>query len=1039
MKKPTPLLRLVCAAALLWPLTAAAYPLRYATPTWTEWQDPAVNEVRRLPMHTTYFPFESVAASQRPKEESCNFLSLNGDWKFHWVENADERPTTFYQVGFDDSRWGTMPVPGLWELNGYGDPIYVNIGYAWHNYAPKTPPLVPTERNHVGSYRRTVTIPAAWAGRRITAHFGSVTSNMYLWVNGQFVGYSEDSKVEPEFDLTPYVHTGRNVIAFQVFRWCDGTYLEDQDFFRLSGVARDCYLMARGKQQFYDLHATPELSDDLSEGTLNVFVDWPAAGSTVRLELIDADGRTVADRTIDGTEPQAQLVVAHPRLWSAETPNLYLLRATLTYQGRVSEVITYNVGFRRVEIKGGQLLVNGQPVLIKGVDRHELDPDGGYVVSRERMEADIKLMKRLNINAVRTSHYPDDPYWYDLCDRYGIYVTAEANIESHGMGYKESTLAKDTAYHAAHLERNERNVRRNFNHPSIIVWSLGNEAGFGPNFEDCYNLVKAMDPSRPVQYEQSGLNKYTDIYCPMYADYKRCKEYAEGKGQRPLIQCEYAHAMGNSMGGFGEYWDLVRSYPKYQGGYIWDFVDQGLRWHDSEGREFFGYGGDFNVRDASDLNFCNNGLVAPDRTPHPHTYEVAYFYQHVWVDSLDTRRQRATVRNEYFFRDLSDLSLQWQLKSNGCMVQTGVIDRLDIAPQQSTDLPIPYDLAACPAGELVTLDFSFRKTQAEFAFEVGDEVARRQFVLRTPEPQSVALTPAARPKVSETDSTLTLRGRDYTVTFQRNTGWITGFTAYGTEYVAAGSALRPNFWRASTDNDFGAKLPQKWGAWRSPTYRLTQWTVTQEQAAVCVVAEYRLDSLRSTLRLTYRVGGNAEIVVEEHLTPDAGVDLPGLYRFGMTVAMPNSFDRLTYLGRGPQESYCDRKTSAFLGRYTSTVRDQFHGYQRPQETGSHCDLYRLSVRGERRQALRVTADTCFAASVLPFTQEQLDSYPDKGQTHPEFLTEPGVTTLCLDGFMMGLGCVTSWGAMPLPDYRMKPCDYTFRFKLAAGHESNDAQ
>jgi beta-galactosidase len=868
----------------------------------------------------------------------------------------------------------------------------------------------------------------------VTAHFGSVTSNLYLWVNGQFVGYSEDSKVEPEFDLTPYIHTGQNEIAFQVFRWCDGTYLEDQDFFRLSGVARDCYLMARDKQQIYDLHATPELSDDFTQGTLQVSVDWPAAGSTVLLELLDAEGQTVVSRRIDGTEPTVELEVDHPQLWSAETPNLYLLRATLSYKGSVKEVLTYNVGFRRVEIRGAQLLVNGQPVLIKGADRHELDPDGGYVVSRERMESDIRLMKRLNINAVRTSHYPDDPYWYDLCDRYGLYVTAEANIESHGMGYGDKTLAKDTAYHQAHLERNERNVRRNFNHPSIIVWSLGNEAGFGPNFEDCYNMVKAMDPSRPVQYEQAGLNLYTDIYCPMYLGYRRCKEFGEGRDARPLIQCEYAHAMGNSMGGLKEYWELVRRYPNYQGGYIWDFVDQGLRWHDAEGREFFGYGGDFNERDASDQNFCNNGIVAPDRSLHPHAYEVAYFYQNIWVDSLDTRQQYAVVRNENFFRDLSDVSLHWSLKANGETVQEGDVEHLDIAPQQTARIRIPYSFTDLYEGELVTLDFSFRKTQAEFAFEVGEEVARGQYVLQTPDEAPVALSAGERPKVKETAEAVTVTGSDYTVAFDRTTGWMNRLAAGGTEYIAEGSQLRPNFWRASTDNDLGAKLQRKWAVWRSPDFRLTRWEVTKGKTDVRITAEYRLDTLQSTLVMTYRIGGRAEVVVEEHFTPDADVELPGWYRYGMQVAMPQAFDSVSYLGRGPQESYIDRLSSAFLGRYEGSVKEQFHGYQRPQETGSHCDLYYMNVRAGGRQRLAVTADAPFSASVLPYTQEQLDDFPEKGQRHPEFLTDPGVTTLSVDGFMMGLACENSWGAIPQPQYRMKPQDYTFRFKLSAGHE-----
>jgi beta-galactosidase len=997
-------------------------------PTGREWQDPQINAVHRLPMHTTYFPFESVEASTRPQEESANYLSLNGTWRFQWVESADQRPEGFWQPDYDDSAWGTMPVPGIWELNGYGDPIYVNMQYPWANFAKNTPPIVPTERNHVGSYRRYIEVPASWRGRRITAHFGSVTSNLYLWVNGHYVGYSEDSKLEPEFDLTPYLTPGQNLIAFQCFRWCDGTYLEDQDFFRLCGVARDCYLVARDAQQITDLQATPELSDDFRHGTLHVHVDRSDLHTQVQLTLLDAEEQPVAEQCIEGAQSDALLSVEAPRLWSAELPNLYTLRASLMAGGRVREVLTYRVGFRRVEIRGGQLLVNGQPILIKGVDRHELDPDGGYVVSRERMEADIRLMKRLNINAVRTSHYPDDPYWYDLCDRYGLYVTAEANIESHGMGYGDKTLARDTAYRIAHLERNERNVRRNYNHPSIIVWSLGNEAGFGDNFVDCYNLVKAMDASRPVQYEQAALHPQTDIYCPMYLGYRRCREYCEGDDPRPLIQCEYAHAMGNSLGGFKEYWELIRRYPNYQGGYIWDFVDQGLRWHDASGREFFGYGGDFAARDASDENFCNNGLVAPDRTPHPQATEVAYYYQNVWVDSLDTERRIATVRNENFFRDLGDLQLKWHLMADGRSVQCGIVDTLDIAPGASAQVPIPYDLAACPADAEVTLDLAFRTRQADELHAQHDTVARSQWQLRAPSLPQLTCTEGSVPDVQRSADEVRILGNLYTVVFDAATGWMKQFSAFGTEYIAPGSLLMPNFWRASTDNDFGAKLPRKWAAWRNPTYRLLGLNLLTTDRCVCLVADYRLDSLHSTLQMTYRIGGRAEVIVEEHLIPDDGAELPGLYRYGMKVAMPQSFDRLCYLGRGPQESYIDRCTSAFVGRYESTVAAQFHGYQRPQETGSHCDLRYWDLSDARRQTLHITSDRLFSASALPYTQEQLDDFPAKHQSHPEFLTPAGVTTLCVDGFMMGLACENSWGAMPLPQYRMKPQDYLFRFK-----------
>lgn len=591
----------------------AAMALTVNAQSFSEWIDPEVNAVNRAPMHTNYFAYESTGAADKGvKEQSSNFMTLNGTWKFNWVKDADARPVDFWKVGFNDKGWTDFPVPGVWELNGFGDPIYVNVGYAWRSQYKNNPPQVPVVNNHVGSYRREITVPANWKGKDIIAHFGSVTSNMYLWVNGKYVGYSEDSKLEAEFDLTPYLKPGqKNLVAFQVFRWCDGTYLEDQDFFRYSGVGRDCYLYARDKKRIQDIRVTPDLDTDYKNGSLSVKLDLKGSGN-VKLELLDATGKQVATEIAKGSGTLL-MNVENPQKWTAETPYLYTLRATL--QGG-NEVIPVKVGFRKIELKNSQILVNGQPVLFKGADRHEMDPDGGYVVSPERMIQDIQIMKQFNLNAVRTCHYPDDNLWYDLCDRYGIYVVAEANVESHGMGYGEETLAKRADYRKAHLERNQRNVQRGFNHPSIIFWSLGNEAGYGSNFEAAYDWVKSEDPSRAVQYERAGKNGKTDIFCPMYYTYDACRKYCEDDSMtKPLIQCEYAHAMGNSQGGFKEYWDLIRKYPKYQGGFIWDFVDQSVRWTGKNGKMIYAYGGDFNRFDASDINFCNNGLISPTVYP----------------------------------------------------------------------------------------------------------------------------------------------------------------------------------------------------------------------------------------------------------------------------------------------------------------------------------------------------------------------------------------------------------------------------------------
>ena len=697
-----------------------------------EWQDPNVNAINRAPMHTNYFAYESEnAALKGCRTSSDNYMSLNGMWKFHWVKDADQRPMTdFYKVGFNDKGWATMQVPGMWEMNGYGDPVYIDSGYAWRNQHPNNPPYVPEENNHVGTYRKEITLPSEWKGREIMAHFGSVTSNMYLWVNGQFVGYSEDSKLEAEFNLTKYLKPGKNLIVFQVFRWCDGTYLEDQDLFRFSGVARDCYLYTRTINHIEDIRVTPDLDAQYKDATLRVDIQMKGKG-TVDLKLLDKAGKEVASSQVKGSGKQSvTLSVSNPAKWTAETPNLYKLVANLSENGKVIESIPIQVGFRKVEMKNSQVLVNGQPVLIKGVNRHEIDPDGGFYVSKERMIQDLDRLKELNINAIRTCHYPDNNLWYELCDKYGFYVVAEANVESDGMGYYETTLAKESMYEKAHLERNQRNVQRGYNHPSIIIWSMGNEAGFEPNFEVCYRWIKNEDKTRPVQYEQAKTNDFTDIFCPMYHGYEASEKYAQGDIDKPLIQCEYTHAMGNSEGGFKEYWDLIRKYPKFQGGFIWDFVDQSVRRYTEDGREFYAYGGDFNAYDASDQNFCDNGLISPDRVLNPHADEVAYYYQNIWVKPVDLKKGIVSVYNENFFRDLSDYYAQWELLVDGKVAKTGIVADVKVTPQQTANLQLGYSLDGICACKEVLLNVYFKLKQTEAFLPAGHTVAKEQLAIQ---------------------------------------------------------------------------------------------------------------------------------------------------------------------------------------------------------------------------------------------------------------------------------------------------------------------
>ena len=1006
--------------------------------TFKEWQDESVNEVNRAAMHTHFFAYENAEkAGSDVKENSKNFMSMNGSWKFFWVKNADQRPTDFWKVGYNDKGWDDMKVPAVWELNGYGDPIYVNIGYPWRNQYKNNPPHVPTEKNHVGSYRREFVIPANWSGKDIVAHFGAVSSNMYLWVNGKFVGYSEDSKLEAEFDLTPYVKPGqKNLIAFQVFRWCDGSYFEDQDFFRYTGVARECYLYARNKKRIDDIRVVPDLDAEYKSGSLAVNLSLKG-NAAVSLELLDAANKTVATAEVKGAGKQSSVIrVDNPNKWTAETPYLYTLRATLKEGGKVTEVVPLKVGFRKIELKNSQLLVNGQSVLFKGADRHEMDPDGGYVVSRERMIQDIQIMKKFNLNAVRTCHYPDDSFWYDLCDKYGIYVVAEANLESHGMGYDEATLAKVPSFKKTHLERNQRNVQRNYNHPSIIFWSLGNEAGYGSNFEAAYDWVKKEDPSRAVQYERSGYEGKTDIHCPMYLNYKDCIKYCEDDSKtKPLIQCEYAHAMGNSEGGFKEYWDLVRKYPKYQGGFIWDFVDQSCRWTGKNGKMIYAYGGDFNRFDASDNNFCDNGLISPDRVPNPHMYEVGYFYQNIWTTAADLKAGELNVYNENFFRDLSAYALEWEVMKNGTVVRTGRVENLNVAPQQTAKIKL--DLGkTCACAEWL-LNVRYVQKQREGLIPAGHIVAKDQLVLNEYKAPAMALQnvtdmniQTALPRIDDANSQcVMIEGENFNIQFAKADGFMDKYMVDGLDMIKEGAKLTPNFWRAPTDNDFGAGLQQKYAVWKNPEFKLVSLKSEMKDGLAVVSAEYEMPSVSAgtKLQLTYEINNRGAVKVNQKLVAEKGAKVANIFRFGMQMVMPKSFENISYYGRGPMENYIDRKWATELGVYNQTVTDQFYAYIRPQENGNKTDIRWWKQFNEAGRGLQFVAEAPFSASALHYTIESLDSGWEKKQEHSNEVEPADLTNFLIDKVQMGLGCVDSWGAIPREEYMLPYGDYEFTF------------
>lgn len=1001
-----------------------------------EWQNAEINAINRAPMRTNYFAYgTNEEAIKGVKEDSKNFMTLNGSWNFNWVKDATARPTDFYKTDFNDKGWDQIKVPGVWELNGYGDPIYVNSGYAWTNQFKNNPPYVPTTNNHVGSYRKEIVIPANWKGKEIFAHFGSVTSNMYLWVNGRFVGYSEDSKLEAEFNLTKYLKPGKNLIAFQVFRWCDGTYLEDQDFFRYSGVGRDCYLYARNQKHIEDFRATPILDNQYKDATLDVTMELKG-NCSIALNLTDAQGKSVATSEIKGSgKKSTSLSVANPLKWTAETPYLYTLTATLTEGGKAVEIIPIKVGFRKIEINNGQLLVNGQPVLFKGANRHEMDPDGGYVVSRERMIQDIQLMKKLNINAVRTCHYPDNNLWYDLCDEYGIYVVAEANVEAHGMGYGEKTLAKNPIYAKAHLERNQRNVQRSYNHPSIIFWSLGNESGMGPNFEKCYTWIKNEDKTRAVQYEQAGTSEFTDIYCPMYMGYEGCIKYSKGDINKPLIQCEYAHAMGNSQGGFKEYWDIIRKEPKYQGGFIWDFVDQSNHWKNKDGIAIYGYGGDFNKYDGSDNNFCNNGLVSPDRALNPHAHEVRYFYQSIWTTPADLSKGEINIYNENFFRDLSAYYMEWQLLAEGEVIQSGMIADLNIAPQQTQSVTLPIDYKNVCANKEILLNVAFKLKKAEYLLGAGETVAYNQLVVRGYEQPELKLTNKASSNIDVTVPTfnendryyLIVSGDNFKMEFNKRTGFLSHYEVNGSQLLEDGSYLTPNFWRAPTDNDMGAGLQKQYSVWKNPELKLTSLKQNIENDQAVVRAEYDMPATGGKLYLTYTINNNGSIKVNQKLAADKSQKVSEMFRFGMQLRMPVSYNKLEFYGRGPIENYSDRNSSTLIGKYRQTVEEQFYPYIRPQETGNKTDLRWWKVLNISGNGLKFVADAPFSASALNYSIESLDEGIKKDQRHSSEIEKANFTNVCIDKAQMGLGCVSSWGDLPLEKYRLPYQDYEFSF------------
>ncbi len=1062
-------------------LTAALSGSFAATPK--DWQNPKLTGVNNQPPHATMVicPDAATAQSLRftvnsERAKSPFYRSLNGAWKYHYAANHAGRVAEFWQPGFDDRQWKTIPVPSNVEMSGYGIPIYVNIKYpwAWNGKNPE-PPLVPEDdpNNTINSYRHTFTVPADWSGRRTFITFDGVNSFFYLWVNGQKVGMGKGSRTPVEFDLTKYLKPGANSLAVENFRWCDGSYLEDQDMWRLSGIFRDVYLWSRPELHVRDFEVKTELDEQYRDATIEVSVLVENAGAKaaevgITAELLDPAGKTVAvprmTMRVDPGEKGNRAVISSkipkPQKWSAETPNLYKLFITLVgASDKALEVIPVQVGFRKVEMREGNLLVNGQRILLKGVNRHEFDPDRGQSLTIESMEKDIQVMKQFNVNAVRCSHYPNQPAWYDLCDRYGIYLIDEADVESHGMGYGPETLAKNPEWAEAHMNRTVRMVERDKNHPSVIIWSLGNEGGDGPNFQATSKWIHQRDPSRPVHYERAARRPHTDIVCPMYPHPSVLDEYSSKPQTRPFIMCEYEHAMGNSSGDFWSYWDRIYSKPYLQGGFIWDWVDQGLRQRQralpaarfepvKPGEPtFWAYGGDFGPAGTpSDDNFCCNGLVTPDRQPHPGLYQVKRVYQYLHCRAVETnalarlggdsarRRFTVEVKNWYDFINLKDWAVgHWRITGDGKQVSEGDLGALALAPRESKKVEILAPVFEAQPGVEYFLQLSFTLGHDQPWAKAGHELAWAEFKLPDAAPLPAMPAKAAAPQATQNDAQIVISGEGFELVFDKKSGALASWLCKGNQLVR--TPLRPSFWRAQIDNDRGRKMLESQGIWREAHQGAEVRSMTLEQnpqsQAFVVKVATRLPKVESVWETDYTVYGTGDLVVEARFKPSK-TDLPHLARLGMQMELPAGFERMTWLGPGPQETYADRKDARF-GLYTGTVSDQFYAdYTEPGETGNKTDVRWLALVNDQGVGLLAVGLPLLSANALHYGTEDLNA----GKHAFELPRRDGIT-LNLDLKQQGVGGDNSWGTWPHEPFLLPCHEYSYRFRLrpfAAGDQ-----
>jgi beta-galactosidase len=1011
-----------------------------------DWANPAVLGKNKEPAHSHFVPSPDIpTALKNDPSHSPHYISLNGTWKFQYADKPADRPLEFYKEEYDVSNWADISVPGNWELQGFGVPIYTDTEYPF----PSDPPRIPHDDNPVGSYRTTFRIPHNWEDRQVYLHFGSVKSAMYVWINGKNAGYSQGSKTPAEFNITKYLREGENSLALEVYRYSDGAYLEGQDYWKISGIERDVFLYSTPAVHIRDFFALPDLDDNYRDAILDVAIlvqkhyEQKPEGLKIQLDLWDEQNQSILVSPIikdlpvvESTDSSVEfkLDIPNPKKWTAETPHLYtLLLSLIDDSDQTIEVVTCQVGFRKVEIKDSQLLINGIPVYLKGVNRHEHDPVTGRYVREDSMIQDIQLMKKFNINAVRTSHYPNTPRWYELCNKYGLYVIDEANIESHGVEpyNPDKTLTDKPEWQKAYLDRTIRMVERDKNFPCVIIWSLGNENGFGQNFKTTYNWIKERDPSRPVQSEDVGLEPYTDIFCPMYDRIHDIKAYAEGDDPRPLILCEYAHAMGNSVGNLQDYWDVIYAHKKLQGGFIWDWVDQGLAAKDDKGTPFWAFGGDFGPPGTpSDDNFCINGLVFPDRKIHPHIWEVKKVYQYIKTEPVELDMGRFQVNNLYDFTNLKEYVMKWELKGDGQILADGKMPRMDVGPHTSKDVTIPIPKIQPEPGAEYFLNLSWITARETEFIPEGHEVAWDQF--RLPfysAPKSVHLGGISPLHIEQTENQAVIKGKNFTLTFDKTKGTIFSLLYEGKELIKQGPT--PNFWRAPNDNDFGNGMPERCKIWfDAGAKRKIEKVVVNKTGPSRIQIDVTsiLEAGNSRYHNQFIILGTGDIIIESRFIPGSS-DLPELPRFGMQMTLPVSFDNMEWYGRGPHESYWDRKTSAPIGLYHGKVSDQHHPYIRPQESGNKTDVRWVALTDDQGVGLLAVGMPLMSVSANHYLIDDFENGPEKEQRHAIDLVERELVTWNLDYKQMGVGGDDSWGARPHDKYTLFPQEYAYIFRL----------